>query len=205
MRPIVKVAHGSVTEGTETVLVNASNTNAALGSGVSGAIRAACGPGYQEHIVGELHARFAGPMSPGQVLVTDAGQHPSARWVAHVAVMDYRDGFTGGSYPNAAVIQQACEQLWPAIDALGPECTVAMVALGAGTGKLGVQEPTRIACETLRAHLAAVTQTSIAAVTFYGFQLHEYLAIAEVVLTAFPEAAVDDEARAYLAKLHAPA
>jgi O-acetyl-ADP-ribose deacetylase (regulator of RNase III) len=38
----VLVTQGSLTEGTETLLVNASNTNARLGSGVSGAIGAAC-------------------------------------------------------------------------------------------------------------------------------------------------------------------
>ena len=35
----IEVVQGSLTDGDERVLVNASNTNAMLGSGVSGAIR----------------------------------------------------------------------------------------------------------------------------------------------------------------------
>ena len=56
--PTFLVVHGSLTDGAETVLVNASNTNCELGSGVSGAIRRACGLGYQEHIMAAL-AGFA--------------------------------------------------------------------------------------------------------------------------------------------------
>jgi len=107
----ITVVQGSLTEGSETLLVNASNTNAALGSGVSSAIRQGCGPGYQDHITRELAEAFGGPMLPGQVLVTDAGTHPRARWVAHVAVMDYREGFTGKSFPTLAVIEDCCKNL----------------------------------------------------------------------------------------------
>jgi O-acetyl-ADP-ribose deacetylase (regulator of RNase III) len=181
---------GSLTDGDEILLVNASNTNAALGSGVSGAIRRACGAGYQEHIVKELERRFGGPMEPGDVLVTDAGAHPRARWVAHVAVMDYREGFTGRSFPTLALIERASANLWRAVEAVPEPVTVAMVALGAGTGQLGVREPTRIACETLAAHLAATPQTKIARVTFYGWELYEHMAIADVVRAAFPQAEV---------------
>ena len=186
----IALAQGSLTDGAELVLVNASNTNAALGSGVSGAIRRACGPGYQEKLSAELERRFGGPMQPGQVLVTDAGSHPRARYVVHVAVMDYRQGFGGGSYPTLDVIRTGCEQLWDAVEGLvaEPRVSVAMVALGAGTGGLGVREPTRIACETLKAHLAIHRTSRVARVVFYGFALHELLAIAEVVTAHFPEA-----------------
>ena len=88
MRIFIK--EGSLTDGDESVLVNASNTNAQLGTGVSAAIRQACGKGYQEKIFAALEEKFHGPMKPGEVLLTDAGTHPRAAWVAHVAVMDYR-------------------------------------------------------------------------------------------------------------------
>src|SRR5206468_3941367 len=139
MSLVVQVRQGSLTDGDETVLVNASNTNGQLGTGVSAAIRAACGNGFQEKIVAALQARFGGPMEPGEVLVTDAGTHPRARHVAHVAVMDYREGFTGSSYPAVELIRGACVKLWRTLEAVdgGPH-SVAMVALGAGTGGLGV-------------------------------------------------------------------
>ena len=151
--PRVRVVRGSLTDGDETVLVNASNTNVALGAGVSAAIRAACGEGYQEHVQKALGETFGRAMEPGEVLVTDGGGHPRARWVAHVAVMDYREG-APSPYPTVATIEAGCRRLWEAVESLGEPSTVAMVALGAGTGGLGVEEPTRVACETLRAHLA---------------------------------------------------
>ena len=189
--PRVRVVHGSLTDGSESLLVNASNTNAALGSGVSGAIRAACGRGYQEHIVEQMRARFGGPMEPGDVLVTGAGSHPRARWVAHVAVMDYREGFTGTSFPSLELVERASKKLWLAIEELPEPVTVAMVALGAGTGRLGVRDPTRIACDTLKAHLTARAGSRIEGITFYGWEIYEHMAIAEVVRAAFPDAIVE--------------
>lgn len=199
----VAVARGSLTDGDETLLVNASNTNVALGSGVSAAIRAACGAGYQEHIERALRDVHGGPMEPGQVLITDAGKHPRARWVAHVAVMDYRDGFTGTSFPTLTTIRDSCKNLLRAVDGLPEPVTIAMVALGAGTGQLGVRDPTRIACEELiayeREHGA---DSKIRGVTFYGYQLYEYAAIADVVSRAFPSvlATIPDDVKALFQK-----
>lgn len=184
----IELKQGSLTDGDETVLVNASNTNAQLGSGVSGAIRQACGPRFQAEILEALKAKHGGPMKPGALLVTNAGAHPRAKWVVHVAVMDYRGGFDAGSFPSLDLIRTSCERLWDAVDALpgGPH-SVAMVALGAGTGNLGVAEPTRVAAETLKAHLAIHTASRIERVAFYGFLIHEYLAMAHVLVKVFPE------------------
>src|SRR5687768_6999013 len=129
--PRIAVVQGSLTDGHESVLVNAESTNVALGSGVSGAIRRACGPGYQEHIDGKMKERFGTAMEPGDVLLTDAGAHRSAKWVVHVAVMDYRHGFGGSSFPTLAVIEKGCIKLWQAVKTLPERVTIAMVALGA--------------------------------------------------------------------------
>ncbi|MFO0668660.1 MAG: macro domain-containing protein [Polyangiaceae bacterium] len=190
----VRVVQGSLTDGDETLLVNASNTNVALGSGVSAASRAACGSGYQEHIASALAATYGGPMEPGQVLVTDAGAHPRARWVAHAAVMDYRAGFNGSSFPSLDTIRACCTHIVDAAASLSEPVTIAWVALGAGTGQLGVREPTKIACEALTAR----PSPRILGVTFYGYSLVEYAAIADVVAGFFPEvlAAIPAEVRA---------
>jgi O-acetyl-ADP-ribose deacetylase (regulator of RNase III) len=169
--------------------VNASNTNCNLGTGVSGAISRACGPRYQEQIHLELKRRLGGPMAPGDVLITHAGKHPRAKWVAHLAVMDYRQGFNGNSFPTKDTIRTGCERLWDAIEALpgGEKLSVAMVALGGGTGNLGVREPVAIAAETIKAHLGIHPKSRIEKVVFYGFMENEYVAIAEVLLPYFPE------------------
>lgn len=185
----VFIKQGSLTDGDESVLVNASNTNAQLGTGVSAAIRQACGEGYQEKVLAALEHHFHGPMKPGQVLLTHAGTHPRAVWVAHVAVMDYREGFTGKSFPTVDLIRTACERLWDVVEGIpgaGAQ-SVAMVALGAGTGNLGVAESIRIGAETLKAHVAIHQNTRIERVTFYGFQLPDYIAVAHVLVKYFPE------------------
>jgi O-acetyl-ADP-ribose deacetylase (regulator of RNase III) len=179
----VGVVQGSVTQGNETLLVNASNTNVALGSGVSAAIRGACGAGYQEEIRRDLSRVYGGPMSPGQVLMTGAGAHPRARWVAHAAVMDYREGFTGRSFPTLEVIEACCANLLRSVEELPEAVTIGMVALGAGTGQLGVRDPTRLVCEALRAYRGS----KILGCTFYGFEMFEYAAVADVVCEHFPE------------------
>jgi O-acetyl-ADP-ribose deacetylase (regulator of RNase III) len=201
----ITIKQGSLIDGSERLLVNASNTSCALGSGVSGAIRKACGEGYQEKIVQQMTARFGGPMAPGQVLITDAGAHPRARWVAHAAVMDYRDGYSGKSAPSLDRIRRCCCNLWPAIESIDANepVSVAMVALGAGTGGLGVRHPTEIACETLREHLEASDNSRIGDVVFYGFSLVEFVNIVEVVSAAFdvPPETIPEEARGYLERL----
>lgn len=185
----VTIRQGSLTDGDESVLVNASNTNAQLGTGVSAAIHQACGQGYQEQVLALLEHQFHGPMMPGQVLLTHAGTHPRAGWVAHVAVMDYRAGHTAHSHPTLDTIRTGCERLWDVVETIPGEGSqsVAMVALGAGTGNLGVAEPTRIAAQTLKAHLALHPNTRIERVTFYGLQLPDYLAVAHVLAVEFPE------------------
>jgi O-acetyl-ADP-ribose deacetylase (regulator of RNase III) len=191
-----------LTEGDEDVLVNASNTNVALGSGVSRAIYVACGAdAYQKHIKEALGAKFGGvwggsaertrsaepqlgaSMPPGEVLVTDAGTHARAKWVAHVAVMDYRPGSPAGASPTIGRIRGACVKLWEAIERIeapGP-LSVAMVALGAGVGGLGVRAPTEAACETLLAHAEAHPGSKIGRVVFYGYSTVEFMAVQEVV------------------------
>jgi O-acetyl-ADP-ribose deacetylase (regulator of RNase III) len=173
-----------LTDGDEDVLVNASNTNVALGSGVSHAIYVACGADeYQKHIKAALGAKFGTAMPPGEVLVTDAGKHPRAKWVAHVAVMDYRPSSPAGMSPSLGRIRHACVKLWDAIERIeapGP-LSVAMVALGAGVGGLGVRAPTEAACDTLLAHAQAHPGSKIGKVVFYGYMLHEFMTVQEVV------------------------
>lgn len=195
------VREGSLVDGDELVLVNASNTNAQLGSGVSSAIRGACGPGYQQALFDALAQEFGGPMAPGSVMVTHAGQHPRARWVAHVAVMDYREGFTAKSFPTVELLRAACATLWRRLEALdGDELSVAMVALGAGTGGLGVADSTRAGLDTLLAHHAAHPASKVRRVTFYGYALPEFLAMAKVVAAVEPSvlATLEPDARRFI-------
>jgi O-acetyl-ADP-ribose deacetylase (regulator of RNase III) len=199
--PEIKVLEGSLTDGDETVLVNASNTQVDLGSGVSAAIARACGPSFQAHIHAARDKVYRGPMSPGDVLFTHAGDHPRAKYVAHAAVMDYR-GAGGVAHPDAVRIERCLVNLWKGLESVPGEdrLSVALPALGAGTGRLGVRLPTELACKTLEMHLASISSTRIGRVTFYGYMLHEWIAILDVVRTHFdlPESAIPAELRGLL-------
>jgi O-acetyl-ADP-ribose deacetylase (regulator of RNase III) len=193
MHPKIEVTQGSVTDGDVDVLVNASNTLGRLGTGVSAAIRAACGAGFQG-VIDDALAAGGGETEPGAVWLTHAGTHPRARFVAHVAVMDYRDGAQQRA-PDGARIQQASAALWNVLETVPLSAlSVGIVALGAGTGGLGERLPTERACTTLRTHLAKTPSTKVARVVFFGFTALEYANIADVVASHF-DIDVPDEVR----------
>ncbi|MEQ8894458.1 MAG: macro domain-containing protein, partial [Sandaracinaceae bacterium] len=90
-------------------IVNASNPHVGLGSGVSGAIRAACGgAAFQTEVRRAWEDAFDEPLEAGDCLVTGAGTARAFRWVLHVPAVDYtaRDPETGGSSGPARI--QAC-------------------------------------------------------------------------------------------------
>lgn len=201
--PTVRVEQGSLTDGRETVLVNASNTELDLGSGVSNAIRQACGDGYQAHIHRERDRRRGGSLEPGEVLITDAGTHPHARFVAHAAVMDYR-GVGGDPMPDLERLDACYRNLFDAIEELDEDSlSVAMVALGAGTGRLGARASMECAGAALRRHCESRDNSRISEIVFYGFELPEYLVMVEIAIRdlAIGDETLSDEVRDYVRKL----
>ena len=191
----IEVRAGDLTKGDESVLVNASNTQVDLGSGVSLAIGLACGKNYQREIHDGLRSLRMGPLAPGEVLVTGAGEHPRAKHVVHVAVMDYRPGVpSGSSRPDAARLRAGYEALWKELVRLPAPVSVALPALGAGQGGMGARLSSELACVTLKTQLAQ-NQGNLERVVFYGYTLHELMVIAEVVVAAFslgPDAVPED-------------
>lgn len=126
-------------------IVNAANASVALGSGVSGAIREACGPGFQQEVRERLEEQFDGNLEAGNCLVTGPGEASAFRWVLHVPAVDFhvRDPETGGITGPARV--RACfrsaleEALRLAGEArLTGRFVLATALLGAGVGGLGV-------------------------------------------------------------------
>jgi O-acetyl-ADP-ribose deacetylase (regulator of RNase III) len=98
---LIRTHLGSITDSAvgAHAVVNASNPEVALGSGVSGAIRTACGgAAFQKEVRERLMEEFGGSLEPDDCLVTSAGCATSFRWVLHVAAVNYRkaDPETGG-------------------------------------------------------------------------------------------------------------
>ncbi len=123
-------------------IVNASNPHAALGSGVSAAIRGACGGSdYQAEVRRAWEDEFDEPLAASDCLVTGAGRATSFRWVLHVPAVDYRvrDPETGGSSGPSRI--RACTRsalteaarLADGVDRF----VVGFPLLGAGHGGLG--------------------------------------------------------------------
>ena len=183
---VVGVWHGSIAEADVDVLVNASNTMLWLGTGVSGAIAQACGGSvYQRSLDARLAGASAAGLEPGEVVVTDAGTHPRAQWVAHVAVMDYRkrDGII--ARPDLPRLERAAKNLWSALAELPGSVSVGMVALGAGTGGMGLRQSVEVSCRALRQQIDHGAG-SIASVTFVSYEQLDFINTIATVRQHFP-------------------
>ena len=144
------------------VIVNASNPGVELGSGVSGAIRDACGgAAFQANLKEAWDDEFGEPMTPDDCLVTSGGTAAHIRWVLHVPAVDYkhRDPETGRATGPTRVttctrsLLREAAQLAHEHD-LQQELVVGVVLLGAGAGGLGevdsadaMMSAIRAACE----------------------------------------------------------
>ena len=138
-------------------VVNASNPSVGLGSGVSGAIREACGgPAFQNEVRERLEEEFGESLESGDCLVTTAGTCAAFRWVLHVAAVDYRrpDPQTGGpSGPRRirTCFQGALREAVALADA--GSFVLAAPLLGAGHGGLGAVAALDAMMGGLRDHL----------------------------------------------------
>ncbi len=126
-------------------IVNASNPHVGLGSGVSGAIREACGGvSFQQEVRAIWEDEFDEPLQAGDCLVTGAGTATAFRWVLHVPTVDYKvpDPQTGGVTSPARIRKCVSAVLEEAVvlsesHHLQGRFVLAMPLLGAGHGGLG--------------------------------------------------------------------
>jgi O-acetyl-ADP-ribose deacetylase (regulator of RNase III) len=142
-------------------IVNAGNPELGLGSGVSGAIREACGgAAYQREVRERLEEEFGEPLQPGDCLVTGPGTCPAFRWVLHVPSVDYRraDPQTGGPTGPSRVRDCFRSALTESVSlarthGLSGQFVLAAPLLGAGHGGLGPIVALDVLMGTLEQHL----------------------------------------------------
>jgi O-acetyl-ADP-ribose deacetylase len=133
----VTVVKSDITRTRADAVVNASNTQLRLGGGVSGAIRrAAKNPGGLQ---AAMSAKA--PISPGAVVVTDAFGLPMTKMILHAAT-------ASGS---AAVVRTALQNILGACSSHNIQ-SLALPALGCGTGGLPYAVCARITREELEKH-----------------------------------------------------
>ena len=127
-------------------IVNASNPAVALGSGVSGAIRDACGgTAYQSEVHQVWEDEFDESLEPGDCLVTGPGTASWFRWVLHVPAVDYCKPDPETGKPSGPSRIRACfesvlieaRRLAEDDDLVG-ELILGTPLLGAGHGGVGV-------------------------------------------------------------------
>ncbi len=142
-------------------ILNACNPELGLGSGVSGAVREACGgAAYQRHVREQLEDEFGEPLRPEDCLVTGPGTATAFRWVLHVASVDYRRadpetrGVTGPSRIKACFRAALAESVALAREhGLSGQFVLATPLLGAGHGGLGDIVSLDMMMEALAEHL----------------------------------------------------
>jgi O-acetyl-ADP-ribose deacetylase (regulator of RNase III) len=170
----IRVEEGDLTGVQADAIVNASNTELWLGSGVAGAIRARGGPRIQEEC--DQH----GPIPLGEVALTGGGSLP-ARHVIHAAAMEL-----GGSVSEEVlrrVTRRALE-----LAAERKFRSIAFPAVGTGVGGFPLARCAEIMIEEVERHLQG--ETSIEDVRFVLFgepafrvfeQIHDQSRIAQPI------------------------
>jgi O-acetyl-ADP-ribose deacetylase len=104
-----KIKFGNLVKERATFIVNASNTELSLGSGVSMAFSEQCGgASYQE----ELYAikKRVGDIEQGDVVISGSGTATNFKYALHVAVMNYSDS-SESPYPAYMQIQKALNSM----------------------------------------------------------------------------------------------
>jgi O-acetyl-ADP-ribose deacetylase (regulator of RNase III) len=137
----VRIQEGDITELETDAIVNPANTRLLLGTGVAGAIRAKGGPSIQAEC--DRH----GPVELGEVAVTGAGEL-RARCIIHAAGMEL-----GGSV-SEATLRRVTQRCLEEAERRGLR-SLALPAIGAGLGGLGLQRCAELMLEVVEQHLAA--------------------------------------------------
>ena len=137
----ITLLEGDISEQVVDAIVNAANSELILGSGVAGAIRDRGGPTIQAEC--DAH----GPVAVGAAAVTGAGEL-DAKWLVHAASMP-----PGGSSSEESV-RASLHASFEAAAQRGA-ASVAVPAIGAGVGGLGLQRCAEISLEEARRALEA--------------------------------------------------
>ncbi len=136
----VRIQEGDITELEVDAIVNPANTRLQLGAGVAGAIRAKGGPSIQAEC--DRH----GPIALGEVAVTGAGAL-RAKCIIHAAGMEL-GGRVEEDTLRAVTLRCLAEAERRGLRAL------ALPAIGAGIGGLGMQRCAEIMLDVVESHLA---------------------------------------------------
>jgi O-acetyl-ADP-ribose deacetylase (regulator of RNase III) len=138
-----KIKFGNLVEAEATFIVNASNTELTLGSGVSHAFSQHCGGDIYQKELYEIK-KSVGAIKQGDVIVSGPGSAINFKYALHVAVMNYSDSYQT-PYPTYKQMQSALNSMLGIIkDIVQSEKIekprIAISLLGCGVGGLSKEK-----------------------------------------------------------------
>jgi O-acetyl-ADP-ribose deacetylase (regulator of RNase III) len=168
----IEIRQGDITDqGDMDAIVNAANTDLALGSGVAGAIMRKGGA-----IIDEEGRRQA-PIRLGEAAVTTAGALPN-EYVIHAAAMGYRAADRmvpkdPGTESSAEIIRSATTASLRRAEELGLK-SIAFPALATGVARFPVDRCAEVMIKAARDYGAGHADSSIELVVFVLFTRDDY-------------------------------
>ena len=168
----IEIRRGDITEQPDVeAIVNAANTDLALGSGVAGAIRRKGGEIIDEE------GRSKGPIGLGEAAVTTAGRLPN-KFVIHAAAMGYRDEDRKvpkkpGTDSSAEIIRNATLNSLRIADELNLK-SIAFPALATGVAGFPVDECAEAMIGAVREYGRIHPKSSIEMVVFVLYSESDY-------------------------------
>ena len=149
----IDVFCGSITDCPTICIINSSNTSIGLGSGVSSAIREACGGAvFQQECREALEEFENGVLPQGKVAVTTGGTS-QYRWVLHAATMDFKkDNRTTYAVVRSCMLNSLKTAERIIVEEEQDDFTIGVPLFGADTGGLSIDDSCNAICEAMKAH-----------------------------------------------------
>jgi O-acetyl-ADP-ribose deacetylase (regulator of RNase III) len=166
-RTDIILERGDITEYEVDAIVNAANSELAMGAGVAGAIKRKGG------LIIEEDAMRQGPIEIGEAVVTTAGNLP-AGYVIHAAVMgpDLR--------ADAETVRRATLSTLRRAEDLRLQ-SLALPAFGTGVGRMPPRESAEAMLGAFRTHLGEVPESSLRRIHVVLFQDDAYQEFSELL------------------------
>jgi O-acetyl-ADP-ribose deacetylase len=168
----IEIVQGDITQQADVdAIVNAANTDLALGAGVAGAILRRGGSEI------DREARSRGPIRLGEAVATGAGRLPN-KYVIHAAAMGYRAEDAGvpkrvGSLSSSVIIRDATVNSLRCADELKLQ-SIAFPALATGVAAFPVEECAETMIAATRSYAQSDPQSTVERVRFVLFGDEDY-------------------------------
>lgn len=178
----IEIVQGDITEQPDIdAIVNAANTDLALGSGVAGAIRQRGGDEI------DREAQSKAPIKLGEAVATSAGRLPN-KYVIHAAAMGYRAEDRAvakrpGSQSSAAIIRGATLNSLRRAEELKLE-SIAFPALATGVARFPVDECASTMIGAVKDYSRERPQSTLKLARFVLFGQQDYGMFQQALQTA---------------------